>query len=522
MLIKPVSDRIEDLLFDANRRFGDKVAIKSTAEDNDVTFKDWLNDSIDFARWISTKSNHKNGPIILLSSNSYSFICALFAGFIAGRTVIPINPNIKSDLLNFIIKDSKPALALIGDYCDIELFENSKCMAFYLEEIMGKLKKTTNKKLVGKLINERQKKTTDIALIIYTSGSTELPKGVVCPHRQVLFSVNVINSILSNSPTDVILCGMPFSFDYGLYQIFLSLHSGATLVIAPDYSIPMVIPYWLEKFKVTGFPGTPSLFQMLIETRLLERNNFSHLRYITSTGDVFTTKIILELQNLFPSISIFPMYGLTECKRVSILSPADFKGHEGSVGKPLPGTRAFVVDKNNKRLKANEVGELVVEGPHVMSGYLNNTDENKIHFKSDVLSNNTLLYTGDQFKIDSEGFLYFIGRKQGVLKIRDQRVSPIALENSLNDIPYIIQSIIVSVKDSYNRDRVFVFVRPEKDGNINAQKISNISRSHLPITLSPNQVIIYNRPFPITKNGKIDRSEMKQIALRIFDNETIV
>jgi acyl-CoA synthetase (AMP-forming)/AMP-acid ligase II len=509
-------NRIEDLLINAASRFRDKIAIISLSENCEISFHTWLSDAYAFAGWLNSNFGDSPECVILQASNSYSFICAMFGGFIAGKTIVPISPKTDSRTLSFILNDCRPVLGLIDENVGKDLYIEKGCDVFELHQVMDDLKSLNHAKQYLSQNTKSISNLNDIALIIYTSGSTDLPKGVVCPHRQVLFATNAINSILCNSQEDVILCGLPFSFDYGLYQIFLMVHGCATLVVAEDFSVPMAIPYWIEKFKVTGFPGVPSLFQMLIESRLLERGRLDHLRYSTSTGDVFPVESILTLRGSLPSTTIFPMYGLTECKRVSILPPCDFEGHEASVGKALPGTKVFVVSEDGKKLPANEVGELVVQGPHVMQGYLNNPKVNSVRFDLNSCTNETWLHTGDIFRIDNEGFLFFEGRKQGFLKLRDQRISPIAIEKILSGIADVQQVAVVGVKDSLGRDSVFVFVRPEKGKNVTSQMISSKTRDLLPVPLSPHQVNIFKGTFPVTQNGKIDRNTLSELACRIL------
>ncbi len=515
------TERIEDLLINASARYGEKPGLISVSDDRCVSFAMWLADSMLFARWLLMRTGDRPGCVSLQAKNSYSYACALFGGFIAGKTMVPLGLKMDSQSLSFVLKDCHPLLGLVDD--DL-INENSStpyveagCDAVALQYIQEEIKGLSSTSEQTPLLNDSAKASEDIALIIYTSGSTSEPRGVICPHRQILFAVNAINSILGNAPEDVLLCGLPFSFDYGLYQLFLALHSGATLVVSPDFSMPMAIPYWMGKYGVTALPGVPSLFNMLVESNLLSRSRFDQLRYVCSTGDVFSLETILTLKRYLPSCSVFPMYGLTECKRVSILLPHNFIGHEESVGKPLPGTMVTVVDDKGKRLPVNEVGELVVRGPHVMRGYLNNPAATSNRFKYDSETRDTWLFTGDYFRITFDEFLYFEGRGQSFLKVRDQRVSPITLERSLSTLPGIQQVVIVGVKDSLGGDALFAFVRPKHGRQINARTVSDAARNLLPGPLPPKHVHITRDIFPVTQNGKIDRKQLSNIAYRLVE-----
>ena len=507
--------RVEQLLYDAKKRENSNIALEFTNNKSSITYLQWYNDSVKLSNIIFTEIGGDNN-IILQCSNNYCFICSLFAIFMSNNTAVPISKDIDTASLNHIIVNSNPKLIVLDE--NIESFCSDRFVkCFNFNDVLMKLNiddENEKEYITASTTNF----SNDIALIIYTSGSTKYPKGVICKHSQVLFSINAINSIIKNSSKDVILCGIPFSFDYGLYQIFLALKSGAKLVVTTDFSNPLAIPKWLIEHNITGLPGTPSLFQMLIESRLLERLSFPSLKYITSTGDVFLNKLIIDLENVLKNVAILPMYGLTECKRVSIMRIDEMKKNKGSVGKALPNVTVYVINEQGAKLSCNEIGELVVEGENVTSGYLNNPEETKKHFKQINGSNRYSLHTGDLFSIDSQGFLYFHGRKQGFVKIRGKRISPLSIENILNKVPQILQTVVVNAKTSQQQDKLFLFIRIRKNQQITKQKIVEISKDILPISIYPNQIIMFKRPFPVTSNGKIDRAALKKLRVdKYFD-----
>jgi acyl-coenzyme A synthetase/AMP-(fatty) acid ligase len=353
------------------------------------------------------------------------------------------------------------------------------------------------------------------AFLIYTSGSTGTPKGVICPHRQVLFATRAINSVLRNTPNDVILCGLPLSFDYGLYQIFLSFDSGALLVLEPSFQNPLVIPGLLQRWGVTGFPGVPSLFASLLRSGFLARMKFEKLRYLTSTGDVFPEAQMAELESVLPGVYVIPMYGLTECKRVCMWQLGELPRREGSVGKPLSGTSAEVVDEELNIVPAGQVGELVVRGPHLTDGYWNDPQYTADRFRKQK-NGDFLLRTGDLFRKDADGYLYFIGRMTGLIKSHGERISPVELETYLASIKYVVEACAVGVPDTEAGHVLCAFV-VASPGNLGSDVVQLKCRQNLRSVLCPKYVFVENNALPRNQNGKIDRAGLRRKAVSLLN-----
>lgn len=465
--------------------------------------------------WLLEKSIKPKDRIIIFGKNSDRQVISIFGVLKAQGIFVPVHPETTPSKLEYIIKDCNPA-AIIADE---DLINKIRVYDGFILNITesGSLKSRTNVYNWQDIypsteISSIAKQTTDeIAAIIYTSGSTKDPKGVVEPHKQVLFATNAINQIILNNSNDIIYCGLPLSFDYGLYQIFLAFQVGACIVIA-DFNFPLSIPGNLQKLHVTGFPGIPSLFGMLLRSGLLERIDLPDLRYITSTGDVFPISYLKQLQKLFPHTLIYPMYGLTECKRVSIVPDGEWERHPGSVGLPLPGTAVFVMDELGNKKAPQTLGELVVKGPHLMNGYWNDDTETNRRFKTDA-SGERILMTGDYFRIDVEGFLYFEGRNENFIKCKGHRISPLAIESILINIEGVLEAAVVGVPDNLLGESIFAFIYLDRNQDISLTYVKQICKENLSPIECPTQYKITNEPLPKTPNGKLDRKELRRIAL---------
>ena len=500
----------------------DKVAI--VQRNTEYTYSFLNNEANKISRWLIHSGIKPGDRVILYGVNSERLITGLFGILKAGAVFVPVHPTSSYITLEFILRDCSPSAIILDD----DLFINNDLFArYFFKSILltsdiysgNKTDKTTTWRTLqtysGCSSSVSRISNDDLAAIIYTSGSTKYPRGVMELHKQILFATSSINTVIENKEDERILCGLPFSFDYGLYQIFLTFQVGATVIIEKDFSNPLAIPRILKINNITGFPGVPSLFAMLLRSKLLERIELPNLRYITSTGDVFPVAHIQRLKEIYPHINIFPMYGLTECKRVCIMPKGELETHESSVGKPLPGTHVFVADEAGKEISGVCVGELVIKGPHVMAGYWNNPEETKRRFRKDDSTGEVNLYSGDFFKIDLDGFLYFIGRDETFIKSRGQKISPAEIESYLCSLYGISESAVVGVPDSVLGEFVCAFVSVNKN-NINLEDIFEHSKNTLSPAKYPKQIIMSESPLPKTQHGKIDRKKLREIAIKEF------
>lgn len=351
-------------------------------------------------------------------------------------------------------------------------------------------------------------KQKNLVYVIYTSGSTGKPKGVMAPEPQVEFCIEAINERLKNGFQDRILCCLPLSFDYGLYQLFMALEYQSTLVIPEKYTLSE-IPGILAKEEITAFPAMPFLLGGLLCSRMLERVKLVNLRYITSTGEDFPVEMIRRLMEILPGTRIIPMYGQTECKRVSIM-PEGYtdKIMAGSCGIPLSGTRVWLENPDE-----NGVGELVVSGPNVMSGYLNAKEVTAEYYFAHE-SFGWCLRTGDLFSIDEEGFLYFVSRKKRILKVSGYRIGCLELERFFRDAlaDYFIKELrIVGLPDSLYGEKIMLCIATGESAETVKAAVSKANEAqdrHRRVS----KIYLTENEFPKTANGKIDDKHLIEEA----------
>jgi acyl-CoA synthetase (AMP-forming)/AMP-acid ligase II len=343
----------------------------------------------------------------------------------------------------------------------------------------------------------------DLAGLIYTSGSTGDPKGVMCDHSNIDFATGSIITYLENVEDDIVLNVLPLSFDYGLYQLLMTFKFGGTLVLEQSFTYPAAILKKMEEEKVTGFPGVPTIFAILVQMDL-SQYDLSSLRYLTNTAAALPPSHIQELQNKFSWATLYSMYGLTETKRTLYLPPDQLDIRPGSVGIAIPGTEVWIEDEEGHRLGPGEVGELVIRGSHVMRGYWENPEATTKRYRPGPIPGERLCYSDDLFRMDEEGYLYFVGRKDDIIKSRGEKVAPKEVENTLYKIPSVVEAAVIGVPDPVLGESIKAFVVTE-DPDLKEAKIIAFCRANLEDFMVPQKVEILAE-LPKTSSGKIKKT----------------
>lgn len=346
----------------------------------------------------------------------------------------------------------------------------------------------------------------DPAAIIYTSGSTGFPKGVALSHLNIITAASAITEYLGNVSDDVIINFLPLSFDYGLYQLLMAFKVGGRLVLEKSFTYPAAVIDTIIREEVTGFPGVPTIFAILLSLKEIEKKDFGSVRYLTNTAAALPVDHIQRLRRLFPNARLYSMYGLTECKRVTYLPPEDLDRKPASVGKGMPNEEVYLIDENGKKIgPEGGVGELVVRGSNVMMGYWNNPEETARYLKPGRYPWERELHTGDLFRIDEEGHLYFLARKDDIIKSRGEKVSPKEVENVLHSIPGVLEAAVVGVGDPILGQAVKAFVVLEDGRSLGEQEIKRYCSEHMEDLFVPKYVE-FRKSLPKTESGKIKKS----------------
>lgn len=347
----------------------------------------------------------------------------------------------------------------------------------------------------------------DLAALIYTSGTTGQPKGVMCTHQNMVSAARSIIGYLGNREDDILLNVLPLSFSYGLYQVLTSCMFGGTVVLEPSFLYPHVAMTRIAEETVTGLPLVPSMAAMILSMESVGKYDLHTLRYVTSAGAALPPASLHRLRRLAPHAEIFSMYGLTECARVSYLSGAELDCHPTSVGRPMPNCEVRIVDDAGKDVAKEETGELIVRGSNVTQGYWGDPELTARTYRPGDCVASPWLYSGDYFRRDAEGLLYFLGRKDDMIKTRGQRVSPGEVETVIAEMEEVADVAAVGVPDDILGQAIKVLV-VSGTGELDERAILTHCVRRLESFMVPKYVE-FVAALPRTAHGKIDKRQLQ-------------
>jgi acyl-CoA synthetase (AMP-forming)/AMP-acid ligase II len=322
-------------------------------------------------------------------------------------------------------------------------------------------------------------------------------------HLNIISAASSITTYLENTPDDIIINLLPLSFDYGLYQALMAFKVGGTLVLERSFTYPHSVIETIIREKVSGLPIVPTISAVLLQLDL-SPYQFPALRYISNTAAALPTNHMLGLRQLFPQVRIYSMYGLTECKRVSYLPPDQIDIRPTSVGRGMPNEEVYIVDENGRRVPPNVVGELVVRGANVMKGYWELPEETEERLKPGPFPGEKVLYTGDLFRMDQDGYLYFFGRKDDIIKTRGEKVSPKEVEDVLYSLPGIAEAAVIGVPDEVLGQAIRAVVTLREGTQLTEKDVLRHCAEHLENFMVP-QSVIFMSSLPKTGSGKINK-----------------
>jgi acyl-CoA ligase (AMP-forming) (exosortase A-associated) len=352
----------------------------------------------------------------------------------------------------------------------------------------------------------------DAAGIIYTSGSTGRPKGVVVSHGNLLAGARSVCAYLRNTPDDRILSVLPFSFDYGLSQWTTALWAGATLVLLNYLSAADVVRA-LERERITGLAAIPTLWEQLVRLEW-RAEQFPRLRYLTNSGGHFTEWMVHEYRRRLPDVDLYLMYGFTEAFRSTYLEPEQVDKRPGSIGKAIPDAQVLVVDAGGRVCGPGGSGELVHVGPHVAQGYWNDPEGSKRCFRPSPLdAARPAAWSGDLVRLDEDGYLYFVGRRDEMIKVSGFRVSPTEVEDYFMDSGRVADAVAVGVPDERLGARILVVVSAAGGQAVDGEELLAGVRSRMPSYMVPARVEVWPE-LPRSPNGKVDRARVRETVLR--------
>lgn len=514
-LLRTEPRALHEYLCAAGRQRSEEVAL--VVGGSAITYRDVAADAHALAHWLNASGIRRGDRVVVFGGNTGPTAVAFWAVLICGGVVVMVSPATQRDKLAWLLDDCG-AVGLVTDASLAGRFIPAVAQSRGLRSLVvaGAWPDPAGVSGIPHVVSfERALKEganpetplpaqhqENLAALVYTSGSTGKPKAVMLTHRNMIAATRAISQYLGLTASDVLLCVLPLSFDYGLYQLILSVSVGARLVLERSFDLPGQVLNRVAAERVTILPGVPTIFALLARLGNVGRWDLASVRIVTSTGAVLGPEGIAWLQSAFPAARIFSMYGLTECKRCTYLPPDDLARKPGSVGVAIPGTEIWLVDTAGQILGPGHVGELVVCGPTVMAGYWARPDETAQRLRPGRSAGEVVLHTGDLCRMDEDGYLYFVARMDDIIKSRGAKVAPAEVESALMSVPGVIEAAVVGVPDPVLGQGVKAFVVLAAESVLTPEAVRDACKERLEPSMVPGTVKVVPA-LPRTPSGKI-------------------
>ncbi len=449
-------------------------------------------------------------------------VTALFGTSLAGGVFVPVNPLLRPEQVAHIAADCNVRF-LVSTADRLRTLQSvlSKCpdlqAVIAIDDRAGGV--TANGAIrevdwsemlaMGKSTASHLAIDTDMAAILYTSGSTGKPKGVVLSHRNLLVGAASVAEYLRNVPNDRLLAALPLSFDYGLSQLTTAFLSGASVVLM-DYLMARDVVSAVARERITGLAGVPPLWIQIAELPWPGEAR-RHLRYITNSGGKMPLATLRKLRAALPDTLVYLMYGLTEAFRSTYLPPAEIERRPESIGRAIPNAEILVVRPDGSECAPEEPGELVHRGSLVAMGYWNDAEKTAERFKplpareAGLVREDIAVWSGDTVRRDAEGFLYFIGRRDEMIKTSGYRVSPTEVEEVIYATGLVADAVALGVSHPVLGQAIVVVASPAGGRERDQERVLEECRQRLPPYMVPHQ-IFWRTQLPRNPNGKFDRT----------------
>jgi len=504
---------LQDSLLMSAERYPDRTAL--IAGDVRMSYRELTDYACRLAHALRARGVRRGDRVAIFMDNTWQCALSIYGVLLAGGVFVVVNALTKRDKLAFILRDSDSRVLLsepnlvkvFGPLAEQMPMLRIMCTSGF--KVLPSSVESLDDALTCMPSTAPSQSTIslDLASLIYTSGSTGEPKGVMHTHQSMLFVLQSLVEYLRLDASDRLLCVLPLAFDYGLYQWLMSVHTGAALVLERSFAYPAQVLNVVETEGVTVFPGVPTVFAMLLAAHEREALSFAKVRCVTNTAAALPSNFNTRLREIFPNADIYRMYGLTECKRVSYLPPEQIEQKPESVGIAIPGTEVMVLDEAGRPVQAGDVGTLYVRGSHVMLGYWNQPEKTAHMLKPGALPGERLLCTHDLFTVDEDGYLYFVGRTDDIIKSRGEKISPLEVETVLYGIQGVCEAVVLGMPDPLLGQAVIAFVSTMAGSGLSEGHIKKVCGNKLEAFMVPKQVVILPE-LPKSPNNKTDKKAL--------------
>lgn len=512
---------IHDFIFANAQRIPNHPAIYF--KDATLTFSQLWSQIDCFAGIICGLGLAPSERVAIYLPKQFETVIGIFCVSAAGGTFVPINPLLKPNQVKYILQNCNVRILItsgeradqlgnILDECrDLNTLILTSDAKQLPTSITSKSVMWNDLLMTNNSAKPHRRIDTDMAAILYTSGSTGQPKGVILSHRNMVAAAISSAEFLGLTMEDKLLAVLPLSFDYGLSQLTTVFSVGGSVALI-NYLFPRDIIHSAVKYKITGISAVPPIWNQLA-TLDWPKETIKTLRYITSSGGASQRATLNKLQDKLSQTRIFLMYGLTEAFRSSFLSPEEINEKPGSVGKAVPNAELMIVREDGTECAPGEPGELVHRGSLVSLGYWNDPVTTKKRFRPapnqpQGLPNPELaVWSGDQMHKDKDGYLYFESRSDEMIKTSGYRVSPTEIEEVVFASGLVTEAVVIGIPDIELGQLIVLIVHCIDAENTVEDTIRSYCRRMLPNYMVPSHIVLRDE-LPRNQNGKIDRSAL--------------
>ena len=494
---------------------------------NLISYGELLDEVTRFSSGLMHLGIQRGERVAIYLEKRFETVIASFGTPAAGGVFVPLNPLLKAEQVGYILRDcnvrvlvtSPERLALLRetlpacrDLRHIVILDS----AAPLPTIDGLNPCRWRDLLAAPSMPGHRVIDTDVVSILYTSGSTGKPKGVVLSHRNMVAGAKSVASYLENRADDTLLAALPLSFDAGFSQLTTAFHVGARVVLL-NYLLPRDVLKAIEREKITGLTAVPPLYIQLTQLNWPETIT-EHLRYFANTGGRMPRETLDALRRHLPKTRPYLMYGLTEAFRSTFLPPEEVDRRPDSIGKAIPNAEILVLREDGSPCAPDEPGELVHRGALVGMGYWNDPEKTAERYKplpvnspgreAGLVLPEIAVFSGDTVRMDNEGFLYFIGRRDEMMKTSGYRVSPTEVEEILYATKMVGECVAFGVDDDRLGQAIQVIVTPPVGSELDIGALFAECRVRMPAYMVPAGIEVRSGPLPRNPNGKIDRKTL--------------
>ena len=477
-----------------------------------------------FSSMLRAHGVQRGDRVALLAANSAFYVLAYYGILKAGAVAVPLNTSSSPSELAYFLNDCDATALIVGRSQERVLhgaLVERVPVRFVGTEGPGRLHQLAESQpiecvdLLGASASmdpstHKSVSADELASLVYTSGSTGLPRAVMLTHANIVANTHSIVSYLDLTPADRVLSLLPFYYVFGKSLLNTHVAVGGSVVIENRFMYPAVALDTLQRTECTGLPGVPSTFQLLLDQTDLASRDLPSLRYACQAGGPMTSATTRRLIDALPGKQIFVMYGCTEASaRLAYLPPDDLADHLGKIGRAIPGVELRVLREDGSEAETDEVGELVARGPNIMLGYWGDPE-----LTATVLDDDGL-HTGDLARRDCSGYLTVVGRSKDIIKSGGHRISPLEIEDIIAEHAGVAEVAVIGVPNKLLGESILAIVVPRDADQFGSDVFAEDLRKAVGARLARYKVpdrVVFRSELPKSDVGKVLKQQLREEA----------